>query len=141
MFSPPLYKVRKYPLSLLIKNNYNLRLDPQDDELYEIKQGDCMLFRQVRMISCDDSDTQRFVVFVDCGGGQNKPEAMKHLVEKGFKIGRQRFVMSERSASMVRTSILSFVESHIEPELNRRISMDIEFETTVLSKIICSFVE
>jgi len=86
------------------------------------------------MITYDESDYNKYVIFVDCAGGQGKPDAMKRLVRHGFKWGKQRFVVSERSASMVRTSILSFCESHVAPELDRRVTMEVSFDKTVLSK-------
>jgi hypothetical protein len=52
----------------------------------------------------------------------------------GFTINEQRFVVSERSASMVRTSILSFVDETIANELEEIVTMGIKGLTTVLPK-------
>ena len=95
-----------------------------------------MMFRQVRLISIDNDKFQQFVIFVDATGGQNKPKAIKRLIERGFKLNGKTYLFSERSASMVRQSMFSFVESHIEPELRKRISMELDFSktSTVLSK-------
>ncbi len=136
MFSPPLYAVLKFPLNFVVSRNYNIQLTDEEIIQFKILQGDNMMFRQIRMISDDYDKFQKFVVFVDATGGQNKPNAVKHLIEHGFKINGKTFLFSERSASMVRQSMFSFVERHIEPELTKRISMELDFSNkpTVLSK-------
>lgn len=96
-------------------------------EQYKVLQGDDMLFRQIRLISDDQNKFQRFIIFVDATGGQNHPDAIDHLVEHGFKFNGQKYLFCERSASMVRQSMLSFVERHIYPELDRRVSMELDF--------------
>lgn len=105
-------------------------------EQYKVLQGDDMLFRQIRLISDDQNKFQRFIIFVDATGGQNHPDAIDHLVEHGFKFNGQKYLFCERSASMVRQSMLSFVERHIYHELDRRVSMELDFSETptVLSK-------
>lgn len=134
MFSPKLYIVRKFPLSFIISNKYNLDLSKDQEEMYYIKQSDNMLFRQIRLISNDSSEFNKYVVFVDCTGGQSKPEEIKKLIVDGFFVCGKHYLVSERSASMVRTSILSFVRSDVYKELDNRITMEISFDKTVLSK-------
>lgn len=138
MYSPPLYSVLKLPISYIVNNNYNIKLTQEDAMKFQVLQGDNMLFRLVRMISNDYDKYQKFVVFVDSTGCQNKPDVLKRILEKGFSIGKFKYVLSERSASMVRQNMLSFVESHIEPELNRRISMDLDFadKKVTISKLL-----
>jgi hypothetical protein len=135
MFAPPLYVVRKFPLSFIISNNFNIQLDPDEEKRFQVKQGDNMLFRQVRLITYETDKFNRFVVFVNCVGGQNKKKEMTRLIHHGFKVGKQEFVVSERSASMVRQGILSFVDRRIAKELDKRITMGITFDKCVLSSI------
>ena len=134
MFAPPLYVVRKFPLSFIISNNFNIQLDPDEEKRFQVKQGDNMLFRQVRLITYETDKFNRFVVFVNCVGGQNKKKEMTRLIHHGFKVGKQEFVVSERSASMVRQGILSFVDRRIARELDKRITMGITFDKCVISK-------
>lgn len=134
MFAPPLYVVRKFPLSFIISNNFNIQLDPDEEKRFQVKQGDNMLFRQVRLITYETDKFNRFVVFVNCVGGQNKKKEMTRLIHHGFKVGKQEFVVSERSASMVRQGILSFVDRRIAKELDKRITMGITFDKCVISK-------
>lgn len=134
MYSPPLYVVRKFPLKFLIDNNFDIALTSKEEKQYHINQQDNMLFRQIRLITTDTSKFNKYVVFVDCKGGKSYEEELKQLVINGFNIGSQHFEYSERSASMVRTSILSFVDKSIIEELDQRITMELKFDKTVLSK-------
>lgn len=136
MFSPPLYGVIKLPLTYVINSGYNVLLTDDDITAFKVMQGDNMMFRQIRLISGDCGKMQKYVVFVDATGGQNKPDAMQHLIEHGFSLNNRAFLFSERSASMVRQSMLSFVDAEIEPELSKRISMELDFSEspTVLAK-------
>lgn len=93
-----------------------------------------MLFRQIRLITRDFSNFNKYVIFVDCKGGRTRENELSALVMNGFYINGAHYVLGERSASMTRNFILSFVFEGIEPELNKRITMDIEIDKTVLSK-------
>ena len=110
MFSPPLYSVLKLNLNYIIAHDYNLKLSNEEKTQFTVLQGDNMMFRQIRLISMNNDKFQKFVVFVDATGGQNKPKAIKRLIERGFKINGKTYLFSERSASMVRQSMFSFVE-------------------------------
>ena len=93
-----------------------------------------MLFRQIRLITGDTSKRNDYIVFVNCKTGKNHQDVMDHLVRYGFTVGDRHYVYGERSASMVRTSILSFVDATISEELTRRVTMDVQIDKTVLSK-------
>lgn len=133
MFAPPAYIVRKIPLRYILDNDFVIA-EQETDSQYHIEQQDNSLFRQIRLLTYDDSKYNKFIVFVDCSIGKNYPDQMKRIVTKGFRWGKQHFVPCERSASMVRTAMLSFVDSRLHRDLNQRITMDIQMGKTVLSK-------
>lgn len=132
MFSPPLYRVRKIPMKFLMTQNFSV--ENEDLEQFKILQSDSPLLRQIRLITGRRDKYNPFIVFVDCPNGANYKEALEELVLEGCYIGGEHYVMSERSASMTRNSILSLVRADVEAELSKRITMDIQFEKTVLSK-------
>lgn len=134
MFSPPLYTVRKIPLKYLIDNNYDLQFEGQDENQFHIKQQDNLLFRQIRLITGDTGRFNRWITFVNAKGGKSYTEELSQIITNGFKLKNQEFVISERSASMTRTSILSFVDKSIEDKLDERVSMGLDIGKTVLSK-------
>lgn len=133
MFAPPLYKVRKFPLKLLIDSDFYLE-DSDELDQYLINQQDNMLFRQIRLITGNSDKRNDYIIFVNCKGGKAYQDAIAHAICNGFYIGETHYVVCERSASMVRTSILSFIDENIYEELTRRVTMDLDVGKTVLSK-------
>jgi len=132
MFAPKLYTVYKIPLRDIVAADYHLTLSAAEMRRYRINQQDGGLLRQIRLITGDDGKFNPYIVFVNID--KKDKEIISKIVLDGFYIWNTHFVLSERSASMTRTGILSFVDEEIEPELNRRITMDIEFDKTVISK-------
>lgn len=134
MFAPQLYVVRKLTFKDIVANNFDLNFSSEEERKYRINQQDNMLFRQIRIITKDNSKFNPNVIFVDCKGAKTREDSLSQLVKDGFKLNGEHFVLSERSASMTRNFILSFVNEKIAEELNKRITMDIEIDKTVLSK-------
>lgn len=132
MFAPKLYTVYKIPLRDIVAADYGLKMSAAEMKRYRVQQQDGGLLRQIRLITGDDGKFNPYIVFVNID--KKDKEIISKIVLDGFYIWDTHFVLSERSASMTRTGILSFVDEEIEPELNRRITMDIEFDTTVISK-------
>lgn len=132
MFSPPLYTVLKIHIKEIADSEFHIQ---GDVERFKIKQSDSPMLRQIRKITYDDSKFNKYIIFVDCSGAKNKTDILKRAVVKGFKVNGVLFEISERSASMTRNAILSFVDSRIIKELDKRITMDIDLEATVLSKL------
>ena len=117
----------------LVDNNFSIT-EPEDDLRHLIKQQDNPLFRLIRIITHDKRRYNPYVIFVSSERSCKSEENIRHLVYEGIVVNGQRYVFSERSASMTRTGIFSFVDARIADDLNRRITMDITFDTTVLSK-------
>lgn len=133
MFSPKLYSVYKFPFLDIVKEKLNIC---NNLNTYLINQQDNSLFRQVRLITNDYRKFNQYIVFVDCRGYSSNQEDFSNLIHNGFCVKGRHFELCERSASMTRQGILSFVDSGIQPELDKRITMDIDFEETVLSKYV-----
>ena len=134
MHAPKSYIVRKFPLKLLIDHEFRLQLSPQEEQRYHIKQQDNQLFRQIRLVTGDSRDYLPYLIFVNCKGGKSYAEELSVLIRDGLWLNGRKYLLSERSASMTRTSILSFIDSSIEIEINRRVTMDLHMNQTVLSK-------
>lgn len=132
MFAPKLYQVYKIPLRDIIAANYDIQSPHEELRKYRINQQDNALMRHIRLIKNDYRRFNPYIVFVNID--KKDTEAITHLAYHGFKLRGHEFVLSERSASMTRNGILSFVDKYIEPELNRRITMDLRFDTVVTSK-------
>ena len=133
IFAPKSYLVYKIPLNYLTEHQFSILVD-EGENAFEIKQQDNALFRQIRLITENNSQWMRHIAFVDCKGGKDKSEKLSKLVLDGFSINDRHFVICERSASMTREGILSFVDSSIAGILDERISLGVKIGKTVLSK-------
>ena len=133
MYAPPLYQVFKIPFKFLIDNNFNV-ISQAELNNYIVKQQDSMLLRQIRLISKESDVFNKYIVFVNCKGGKSFEGDLARLISDGFYIEDVHYVISERSASMTRNSILSFIDEKVEQKLNTAITMDIKIDKTVLSK-------
>jgi len=134
--SPTLYTIRKFTLKQIVKDNYILEIQKSEIKLYEIKQSDNMLFRQVRLITNDFNKYNKYIVFVDCTGWKSKIKELKEILRDGFYVNGIHFIHTEKSASMSRNSVIGFIDSTTEEELNKRITMDMKIEQTVLAKLL-----
>lgn len=131
MFAPKLYSVYKFPFLDVWYHNYQMN---ENLDQYIIKQQDNQLFRQIRLLTNNNTDFIPHVVFMSCKGVKSKQEDFQFLLENGFEVNHRHYVLSERSASMTRQGIVSFVDSEISEELDEIISMGITLEKTVLAK-------
>lgn len=134
MFSPQLYIVRKFKLQLLINSDFNLTLTKEEEREFLISQQDNLLFRQIRIITNNNNKYNPYIIFVDIHGAKNHQAELSELVKNGFIYNKRRYIISERSASMTRNSILSFVDISIESKLNKAVTMDLKIKKTVISK-------
>lgn len=133
MFAPKLYTVYKIPLRDIVAAEFNLQKSEEELRRYKVRQQDGSLLRLIRLITGDGGQFNKYIIFVNID--KKDEDIIREIVINGFYINGRHFVMSERSASMTRTGILSFVDEEIEPELNRRVTMDIKYDKGVLSKI------
>ena len=131
MFAPKLYSVLKIPVIEIFNSKYNIQIDKK---LYYVRQQDSMMLRQIRIITNDFSEFNKYIVFVDCNGAKSRKEEIKRLVLNGFYINKTHFTISERSASMTRNAILGFIDSSIISKINTIVNMDLDIKETVLSK-------
>ena len=132
MFAPKLYTVYKIPMRDIVAADFNIERTEEELRRYKIRQQDGSMLRLIRLITGDDGQFNPYIIFVNID--KKDEEIIRRIVMNGFWLNGKHYIMSERSASMTRTGILSFVDEEIEPELNRRVTMDIEFDKIVLSK-------
>lgn len=132
MFAPKLYSVYKIPLRDIVAADYDLLLDNEHLGRYKIRQQDSAMLRQIRLITGDYGNFNKYIIFVNID--KKDSEIIERIVKGGFSLNGVHFVVSERSASMTRTGILSFIDESIAEEIDRRITMDITFDKIVLSK-------
>lgn len=136
MFAPKLYTTSKYPFRLLRDLDFALTLTDQEAGHFEIRQADNLLFHQIRRITGEQEDCARYIAFVDCKGATSDEEALSRLILNGFTVNDIHYVVSERSASMTRNSILSFVREEIADRLYEAVTSGADPGPTVISKLM-----
>jgi len=135
MFAPKLYKVNKIPLRYILGQDSNVIVEREENNMFTVLQQDNMIFRQIRNITGDSTGIYiPWIIFVNCNGGKSNEEGLAELIINGFIFNGRRYVISERSASMVRQSILSFIDERLAPAVKEAVTMGIDIGTTVLSK-------
>ena len=135
MFAPKLYRVNKIPFKYILNSEFNVSVGREENNIFTVLQQDNMLFRQIRLITNDKTGMYiPWVIFVNCSGGRSNEEGLSELITNGFYFNNRRYVISERSASMVRQSILSFIDERLAEPLNEAVTMGISIGETVLSK-------
>jgi len=136
LFAPKLYVTYKYPFRYLRERGFAASLSPDEQRQYEIKQADNLLFHQIRRITGSSTDCARLIAFVDCKGCSADVDNLTELILHGFTVNGERFVLGERSASMTRNSILSFVHHSIADQLYEAVTMGSDPGPTVISKLM-----
>ena len=134
MFSPKLYRVSKIPLKHILADDLDFEIESEENNIYSVLQQDSPLLRQIRILTNDHSKYNPYIIFVDAKGGKSNHEGLERIIAEGFHFNNRHFTLSERSASMVRTSILSFVDSRYIDQINAIVSMGLTVNKTVLSK-------
>lgn len=136
MKSPKLVTVLKIPLDYIIENNYNLSLTRKEIELYEVEQQNNQLFDFVNRLTKNKSKFIDGIVFIDCKNYSSKVKKLEKILNDGFYINGNKYVLSEKSASMSRQSVTSMVLESIYDELERIIMNGVEVKETVLAKFL-----
>ena len=111
MFAPKLYTVYKIPLRDIVAAEFNLQKSEEELRRYKVRQQDGSLLRLIRLITGDGGQFNKYIIFVNID--KKDEDIIRKIVINGFYINGRHFVMSERSASMTRTGILSFVDEEI----------------------------
>lgn len=114
--------------------DFNLNISPEEEKKYFVKQSDSQYLRQIRLITGVSSKYNPYIIFVDINYHKDLAVTLSRLTLDGVRIRGRRFVLGERSASMVRQGVLSMVDDSIAAELEERVTMGLKIDKTVLSK-------
>lgn len=133
LFAPKLYTVYKIPLRDIVNADFYITGNKEELSKYKIRQQDGSMLRLIRIITDDNNNFNPYLIFVNID--KKDKEIISEIVKDGFCLNGVQYNFSERSASMSRNGILSFVHAGIIEELNKRIGMDITYDKIVLSKL------
>ena len=131
MRSPTLFKILQIPLSMIVEAEYKLEMSGQEMKYWHVRQGDCMLFSQIRRITGNEWERDRVItemVFCDLGRLMRNEEIATNIVKNGFVLNGKQFYCCERSASMKRNGFASFIDADLYFQLEAAIDMGMPVE-------------
>lgn len=128
------YTLVKIPIKLIIKNNYNINLESDDELEYLIEQGDSLLFDQIERIRGEFSDRINEMILIEAPKNPKQEEQLKYILNNGFKYNGIHYIRFGKSASQGKDGITAFVDSKIYEELYMVTQLDIEIDECVISK-------
>lgn len=132
MKSPRLFRVIQLSLPEIIDNDYKLDLDETEIRQRLVRQGDCMLFSQIRRITDTDWERDRIIkemVFCDLKRMMKQEDVAREVVKHGFVLNGRQFYCCERSASMRRNGQASFIDSELYFQLESAVDMGLQVES------------
>ena len=103
MKSPTLFKILQIPLSFVVDANYKLAMTDEEMKIWYVRQGDCMLFSQIRRITGAEWQKDRVItemVFCDLANLMRDKAIATEIVKNGFVLNGRQYYCCERSASM-----------------------------------------
>ena len=134
MKSPELYKIKKITLQDIIKEDSHLSINNERLKSILISQQYNQIFRIVQQETSNYSKYIPEIVFVDCKNYKNYQKELKQILEDGFYINNNKYIMLGKSASMSRCGTIGFIDEKIFEAVDKRAMMGLEIDKTVLSK-------
>jgi hypothetical protein len=138
--APKNFRVNKLPWRLVVAQDFCVDLPDEEHNIFSILQQKNQIFRQIELLTNDLNGIYcPYILFVDAkgiGGPDEGKLALERFIREGFLFNGRRFLFFERSASMVRTSIFSFVDERLFAEITERVTMGLadSIGETVLAK-------
>ncbi len=130
------YTLIKLPIKELIAQNYNVTLDRKQEieRAYLIKQGDSLLFDQIRRLRGSFCEHIHELILVVAKKNPRQEEHLRHILDVGFTYNGVHYSRFGKSASQGKEGITAFICDSIYDELYRITQMDIPIEECVISK-------
>ena len=127
-----LFRVIQLDLPLVVESGYKLELTEAELALRLVRQGDCALFAQIRRITGNTWERDhivREIIFCDLKRQMRNETIAWEVVRNGFVLNGRQFYCGERSASMRRNGLASFVDSDIYFQLQAATDMGLPIES------------
>lgn len=120
----------------MIRQDYNAKIDKKTeiDNEYLIKQGDSLLFDQIRRLRGTFSEHIKELILVIAKKNPKQEEDLRYILDKGFTYNGIHYSRFGKSASQGKDGITAFVCDSIFEELYMITQMDIQITECVISK-------
>jgi hypothetical protein len=129
-----MFDITKIKIQQIIKSNFNMTLDQQEESDYIISQQDTPLFRQLTLIRGYETNKIDELLFVEARHNKKRTEDLKKILREGFIYKNKRFVRFGKSSSQAKDGITVFIEESVYSEMMERSQLGVNIDKCVISK-------
>lgn len=129
-----LYDILKINIMDLIKSNFDLHIQKEDEYQYKIRQQESPLFDQIRIIRGYETNKINELIFVQAKHNKKRKPLLERLLKEGFNYNDIPYVRFGKSNSQAKDGITVFVKKDFYKEIMERSQLGIEINKCVISK-------
>ncbi len=145
-----LYDVLKIDINDLIKTDFNLHINKEDEYQYLIRQQGSPLFDQIKLVRGYETKRINELIFVVAKHNKKRRPQLEKLLREGFYYNGVKYVRFGKSNSQAKEGITVFIDKDFYDEIMERSQLGVSIEKCVISKYesyrslifsACQFVE
>ncbi|KAA9007370.1 hypothetical protein F4V43_02465 [Paenibacillus spiritus] len=129
-----MYDVLKVRIQEIIKEEFNLKLNKDEELPFLIKQQDTPLFRQLCEIRGYDTKRIRELIFVEAKHNKKRVDDLKRIIRDGFIYNDTHYVRFGKSSSQAKDGITVFINKEFYKEMMERSQLGVNIDKCVISK-------
>ena len=129
-----LYDIVKIKIQDIIKSDYDVHINLENEYKYIVKQQDTLLFRQLSLIRGYDTKRINELILVEAKHNKKRKPQLEYLLRHGFKYNSRHYVRFGKSASQAKDGITVFIDEEFYNEMMERSQLGVEIDKCVVSK-------
>src|SRR5690606_7232670 len=129
-----LYDIVKIKIQDIIKSDYDVHINLEDEYKYIVRQQDTHLFRQLSLIRGYDTKKINELILVEAKHNKKRKPQLEYLLRHGFKYNSKHYVRFGKSASQAKDGITVFINEEFYNEMMERSQLGVEIDKCVVSK-------
>jgi hypothetical protein len=129
-----LYDIIKIKIQDIIKSDYDVHINLEDEYKYIVRQQDTHLFRQLSLIRGYDTKKINELILVEAKHNKKRKPQLEYLLRHGFKYNSKHYVRFGKSASQAKDGITVFINEEFYNEMMERSQLGVEIDKCVVSK-------
>jgi hypothetical protein len=129
-----MFDILKIKIQDIIKSNFSLHIDDNEQSKYIIRQQDTPLFRQLSLIRGYENKIITELIFVEAKHNKKRTEDLKKLLQEGFTYNDKHYVRFGKSSSQAKDGITVFIDASIHPNMLERSQLGVGIDKCTISK-------
>lgn len=129
-----LYDILKINIGDLIKSDFDLYINKEDEHQYLIRQQESPLFDQIKLIRGYETKKIKELIFVEAKHNKKKRPQLEEILRNGFDYNNIHYVRFGKSNSQAKDGITVFIDSDFYNEMMERSQLGVTVEKCVVSK-------